>query len=263
MSKQAVRHSRNARKETTKPEPKAKFVDDNDFTKNQTQSTPKFTAANKHQSEALAMLRAGCSVLFLTGSAGVGKSLLATYHAASLLKQKKIDKIYLVRPAVATGKTLGMLPGELSEKLSPFFAQTIAHFKTHMGNGFTEYCLKSGTIEYKAVEYLRGTSFEDAVVIFEEAQNFTHEEFEMLLTRLGKNCTFIFTADERQHDLKGKSGLTTTLSMIDDVLDKEPDYLNDEELNDLDSLIGVVRFTPDDVVRSGLTRAVVKMYYHQ
>jgi phosphate starvation-inducible protein PhoH len=83
-----------------------------------------------------------------------------------------------------------------------------------------------------------------------------------MLTRLGENCTIIFTGDFKQNDLKGKSGLNTTIELIEKTIDKEPYYLSDEDLNEMEHGIGVVVFTPEDVVRSGITRAFVKMYHN-
>lgn len=227
------------------------------------QAIPFFEAANQNQKRALAMLREGRSVIFLTGSAGTGKSMLAAYHAACQLKQKTIEKVFLVRPAVAVGKSVGLLPGDVIEKMTPYFAQTIAHLDKFMGHGFLSYCLEKNKIEMKPAEYLRGMSFENCVVIVEESQNFTKDEFEMVLTRLGNNCTIIFTGDEKQHDLKVGSGLHQTLELLGKILDKQPEYMSDEDLDEMEKNIGIVEFKPTDVVRSGLTRSFVKMYYNE
>jgi phosphate starvation-inducible PhoH-like protein len=124
------------------------------------------------------------------------------------------------------------------------------------------YCIESKQIEMKPVEYLRGMSFENCVVICEESQNLTSDEMEMMLTRLGDGCQIIFTGDTRQNDLRGASGLQHTVDLINKIIDEEPDYMHDEDLDELDSGVGVIKFTPDDVVRSGLTRAFVRLYYN-
>lgn len=224
---------------------------------------PKFEAKTQKQKVALAYLRSGKSITILRGSAGTGKSMVAVYHAATQLKAKKVDKIYLIRPAVSTGKSLGALPGTLEEKLAPYFAQTVSHFHTFMGKAHTDYCLRTGIIEMRAVEYLRGASLENCIVIFEESQNFSWEDWKMVITRLGENAQFIFTGDEQQNDLNGRSGLSATVDMIAEAVEKEPDYLEDEDLNHIEDGIGVVTFLPEDVVRSGLTRALVKLYYYR
>ena len=203
------------------------------------------------------------SVLFLQGSAGTGKSMLAAWWAATLLKEKKVSKIYLVRPAVVTGKSVGLLPGTEFEKLEPYFVQTLIHLETFLGHGHMHYSLEHDEIELKSGEYLRGRSFEDAIVLAEEVQNFTANDLEMVLTRLGKNCTFIFTGDQKQNDLKGASGLSDTIALLDRMVQEQPEYLSNEDLDSLEDLVGIVQFEQDDCVRSGLTKAFVKMYYHQ
>lgn len=223
---------------------------------------PRLQPLNPRQEQAIEFLTDGRPVVFLTGSAGTGKSMLTAWRAANLFQSKQIRKIYLVRPAVSVGKSVGLLPGQIKDKLAPYFAQTIAHLRKFMDSGTLQYALDDGGIEMKPVEYLRGMSFEDCFVIAEEVQNFTAEEMEMMLTRIGDNCTIVFTGDTKQHDLKGRSGLDEALDLISRMTQTHPEYMNAEDISHLDDDVGVVRFKPEDVVRSGLTRAFVKMYYH-
>lgn len=218
-------------------------------------------AKNQNQRLALSYLESK-PIVFLTGSAGTGKSMLAAYRAANRLKAKAVKKIYLVRPAVVVGKSVGMLPGEIEDKLGPFFAQTLTHLQKFLGHGMMTYALNKKVIEMQPVEYLRGRSFEDCIVIAEEVQNFTPEEMEMMLTRLGENCQIIFTGDTKQHDLKGDSGLDITIKLLDKMLQTHPEYMTHEDMDELDEGVGIVRFKPEDVVRRGLTKAFVKMYYN-
>lgn len=262
MTKRVTRKAK-IEAEIPKPSPREKFMKSSDEVEvMRAAPVPKFVPATENQKLAVALLRKGVKILFLQGSAGTGKSMLAAWWAATLKKDKKVDKIYLVRPAVVTGKSVGLLPGTEQEKLQPFFVQTLIHLEKFMGHGFMNYCVEHGEIELKSGEYLRGRSFEDCVVLVEEAQGFTDSDLEMVLTRLGKNCTFIFTGDQKQHDLRGISGLKTTIDMINKVIEEQPDYLTDEDLNSLEDLIGVVQFMPEDCVRDGLTRAFVKVYYN-
>lgn len=226
------------------------------------QPVPKLEPKNQNQKTAIAYLNSGKPVVFLIGSAGTGKSLLAAFRAATLLKQKRVDKVYLVRPAVSVGKSVGLLPGDIKEKLAPYFAQTMTHLEKFLGAGFMKYCLEKEVIEMKPVEYLRGMSFENCMVIAEEVQNFTADEMEMMLTRIGEGCTIVFTGDQKQHDLRGISGLEETVKLLDHITMSHPSYLSHSDIDEIDDGIGIVRFTPEDVIRSGLTRAFVKMYYH-
>ncbi|MGZ8888032.1 MAG: PhoH family protein [Halobacteriota archaeon] len=249
--------------EVVKPSPKEKFMKGiEDIENMRATPVPKFVPATDNQKKAVALLRKGVRILFLQGSAGTGKSMLAAWWAATLKKEKKVDKIYLVRPAVVTGKSVGLLPGTEYEKLEPYFVQTLIHLEKFMGNGFMNYCIEKEDIELKSGEYLRGRSFEDCVVLVEEAQNFTSSDLEMVVTRLGRNCTFIFTGDQKQNDLKGASGLTGTINLINRMVDEQPEYLDNDDLDALEDLVGVVQFMPEDCVRDGLTKAFVKIYYN-
>jgi phosphate starvation-inducible PhoH-like protein len=265
MTKNAVRVKRNKEHTKTnadKPQTKEKFLVVAREIDVEQQIVPKLIPATQNQRLAVNMLQGGKNVLFMQGSAGTGKSMIACWWAATQIKAKKVDKIFLVRAAVTTGKSTGHLPGTETEKLAPYFAQTLVHLGKFMGEGFLSYCIEKEKVELKSCEFLRGRSFEDCIVIIEESQNLTKDDLEMLLTRLGKNCTLILTGDQKQNDLKSYSGLQYTIDLLQRMQDNEPSYLLDEDLDTLEKLVGVVSFTPDDVVRSGLTRAFVRMYYH-
>lgn len=219
-------------------------------------------AKNPNQRTALRLLNEGKAIIFLTGSAGTGKSLLACSRAANLLRSKRIEKIYLCRPAVGVGKSVGLLPGEIKDKLGPYFKQTIIHLERFLGKGYTKYCLDKEIIEMQPAEYLRGMSLENCFVLVEEAQNFDHEDMECAITRLGENCQMVFTGDTKQNDLKVQSGLKTTVELIEHTLQTHPNFMDREDMDALDDDIGIVKFQPADVVRHGLTRAFVKLYYH-
>jgi phosphate starvation-inducible PhoH-like protein len=251
--------------EGSRPPRKEKFVDAAvSDTGSATQPVmPRLEPSNQNQRILLGYLREGRKVVIAQGSAGCGKSYVAAYHAANLMKQKKVDKIILVRANVSVGKSLGMLPGTLSEKLLPFFAQTLAHLTTFMGKGFVTYCQHRELIVMQSIEHMRGLSIENAFVIVEESQGLTASEFEMILSRIGDGCQMVFTGDEKQSDIKGVNGLSSTIEMINKAVEDQPDYLTDEDLTELDENVGVVIFTPDDVVRSGLCKAFVRLYYYQ
>jgi phosphate starvation-inducible PhoH-like protein len=155
-----------------------------------------------------------------------------------------------------------MLPGDIKEKLTPYFRQTISHLEKFLGKGHVEAMFNAGKIEMMPVEYLRGMSFEDCMVIAEECQNFTHEEMEMMLTRLGENAQLVFTGDTKQNDLRTESGLKTTMELIEKMLQDHPPYMDHDDIDLLDDCVAIIKFKPEDVVRSGLTRAFVTMYYH-
>jgi phosphate starvation-inducible PhoH-like protein len=263
MKRTPVTRKKKIEAEMPKPSAKDKFFADIAEEEVMRQApVAKFVPATQNQKKAVAMLRDGVRVLFLQGSAGTGKSMLAAWWAATLMKEKKIEKIYLVRPNVATGRSAGSLPGTEEEKLAPFFAQTVSHLSTFMGAGFMNYCLRNELIEYKSAEYMRGRSFENVAILAEEVQNFDASDMEMLLTRLGKGTTYLMTGDGKQNDMRGNSGLEQTIALINRMVDEQPDYLSDEDLDNLQNLVGSVTFLPGDCVRDGITRSFVKMYYH-
>lgn len=216
----------------------------------------------ENQAKALRYMEDKKALILLTGSAGTGKSYLAAYYASKLLKGKYIDKVYLVRPYVTTGKTVGLLPGTIREKLAPSLAPILSHFEKFLGKAMLEEEQegKWKHIEIQALEFIRGNSFENCVVICEELQNATPEEIKALVTRIGEGCQVIVTADPAQHDLKGQSGITYLLDLVKRVRWERPGFLNDDEIDQFNKNIGVVEFTQHDIVRSGLVRSFVKCF---
>lgn len=240
---------------------KEKFVrvDDEDVV----EKTIKFSPRGANQKAALAYMREGRKIIFLSGCAGTGKSILAAYHASDLLKTKKIDKVFIARPIVSCGKSNGSLPGSIDQKLLPFSLQTLAHFEKFLGKGPLQYYRDHNIIELAAIEFMRGTSFESCVVIVEESQGLTVEEFEMIMTRVGENAQIIFTGDQKQSDKAHNAGLPRTLALLDKVKASGPTYLDTNDLNEILTNIGVVNFTFEDVQRSPMVKALTKIYYHE
>lgn len=260
MSNNAKRHERLTRKQKAEEQ---LVVHAGEVVVPLQQKAQKLEPANPRQKRLLELLNSGTQVVFAMGSAGTGKSYVAAYRAAEMMRLKKVEKIYLVRANVSTGKSLGALPGELDEKLLPFFKQTLSHLAKFMGKGFLGYCQQNGRVEMLSIEHMRGMSIENAFVIVEESQNLTTDEMEMLLTRIGEGSQWVFTGDQKQNDLKSRSGLVETVEMIESAINNQPDYLDDDDLDSLEKNFGVVHFEPTDVVRSGMCRAFVKMYYYK
>jgi len=181
-------------------------------------------------------------VIFGIGSAGTGKTFVAANYAAEQLYHKKIDKIILTRPNVETGRGLGFLPGELDEKYAPYLEPFTQVFKRALGPGLYEYSLKSKAIEPKPLGFMRGASFENAVILVDEVQNMTKTEFKMLLSRIGKNCKMILSGDPEQCDIMD-SGLLDAVRRL-------------ERLPGIE----VVRFLDEDIVRSKMCKQVIIAY---
>ena len=183
-----------------------------------------------------------CDIIFGIGSAGTGKTFVAANYAAEQLYYKKINKIILTRPNVETGRGLGFLPGELDEKYAPYLDPFTQVFKRALGTGLYEYSLKAKAIEPKPLGFMRGASFEDAIILVDEVQNMTKIEFKMLLSRIGKNCKMILSGDPYQCDIQD-SGLLDAVKRLEGLPGIE-----------------VIRFLDDDIVRSKMCKQVIIAY---
>lgn len=222
-----------------------------------------FSPRTDNQKRLLRYMREGRKLIWSIGVVGSGKSICSAYHASQMLKERKIEKIYLLRPNVSCGKSHGAVPGDLHAKLSVLFGQTLAHFEKFLGKGFTKYCLDKKVIELLSIEYLRGYSFENCIVILEECQGLTEDQYEMVLTRVGQNSQLISTGDERQAHISEQSGLRKTITMLEKAVREQPDYLDQRDLSELYNNVGVVEFTFDDVQRDDIVRALAKLYYYK
>ena len=186
------------------------------------------------------------TIVVAQGSAGVGKTLLACYHAAKKLHYGDIKKIILIRAyQPLAGRTIGMLPGDSDQKLLPFYQQMIDYFEDFLGKATTEIHIKNKTIEICSLETIRGRSWSDAIIIVDESQSLFVPEVQALTTRIGENAQMIFCGDNtgNQTDVKnGMDGLT---------------YLNKivQKYNIPDCQF--ITFTRDQICRSDVVRDFV------
>lgn len=148
-------------------------------------------------------------LVFGIGPAGTGKTFLAVVMATRALRLGQVKRIVLTRPAVEAGESLGFLPGDLKEKVDPYLRPLYDGLHTVLGTEQTSRLIERGTIEIAPLAYMRGRTLDDAFVILDEAQNTTHPQMKMFLTRLGFGSKMVVTGDRTQIDLpKGvKSGL--------------------------------------------------------
>ncbi|MCY1197868.1 Protein PhoH [compost metagenome] len=219
------------------------FVDPRDFDKPRTNPVPKkLEARTAAQGQYLSAMMSA-DLIFGVGPAGTGKTYVAGAWAADQLADRLYDRIIITRPAVETGSPMGFLPGELEEKYAPFLEPFKQVMIERMGRGAYECALKNERISPQPLAYMRGATFKNAIVILDEAQNTTPEEMKMFLTRIGEDCIVIVNGDIQQIDIKGASGLVDALNRV----------------SHLDQ-VRVVEFTEDDIVRSGLVKAILKAY---
>lgn len=187
------------------------------------------------------------SQVIVFGPAGTGKTYVTTTKAADMYLTKKIDKIVITRPMVSVGKDIGILPGELIDKVAPWALPVLDVLIKHMGKATVEIALKAGNIEIAPLALMRGRSFDDAFIICDEAQNITTAELKMLLTRVGEDSTIVLNGDVQQTDLKGDSGLPVIVALA------EKYNLN----------VPVVEFGLDDIVRSDICAQWTKVFYKE
>ena len=148
-------------------------------------------------------------VVFAIGPAGTGKTYIAVATAVAWLKDKKIQKIVLARPAVEAGENLGFLPGDLQDKVDPYLRPLYDALYDVLGRDKTLALKEKEIIEVVPLAYMRGRTLDDAFIILDEAQNTTREQMKMFLTRMGFGSKIVVTGDVTQIDLPSgkKSGL--------------------------------------------------------
>ena len=184
-------------------------------------------------------------VVFGIGPAGTGKTFLAVVLAVQALKEGRVKKIILTRPAVEAGESLGFLPGDLKEKVDPYLRPVYDALYTIYGAEQTNRLMERGVIEIAPLAYMRGRTLDDAFVILDEAQNTTIAQMKMFLTRLGFGSKMIINGDRTQIDLpKGvKSGFVDAQSKLKGI-----------------DRIQFVTFDAFDVVRHPVVADIIKAY---
>lgn len=187
----------------------------------------------------------GHDIVFGIGPAGTGKTYLAVAMAVSSLLNKKVVRIILTRPAIEAGERLGFLPGDMMDKVDPYLKPLYDALFEMIGIERFHYLLNEGVIEVAPLAFMRGRTLNDSFVILDEAQNTTHEQMKMFLTRLGFDSKAVITGDITQIDLP--SNTTSGLIEVQTILSK------------IDG-IGFVYFNKSDVVRHRLVSEIIKAY---
>lgn len=184
-------------------------------------------------------------MVFAIGPAGTGKTYTSVALAVRAMRDKEVKRIILTRPAVEAGESLGFLPGDLKEKLDPYLQPLYDALRDMIPHEKLEGYIEKKVIEVAPLAFMRGRTLDEAFVILDEAQNTTHLQMKMFLTRMGMNAKFIITGDPSQVDLpmRQKSGLKEAMRILKDV--KE---------------IGFVHLTEEDVVRHPVVRKIINAY---
>ncbi|RIV30823.1 PhoH family protein [Flagellimonas lutimaris] len=184
-------------------------------------------------------------MVFAIGPAGTGKTYTGVALAVKALKEKQVRRIILTRPAVEAGENLGFLPGDLKEKLDPYMQPLYDALRDMIPSEKLEKYIEDGTIQIAPMAFMRGRTLDNAFVILDEAQNTTHAQMKMFLTRMGKNAKFLLTGDPGQIDLPRRviSGLKEALLILKNVDGISIIYLDDK-----------------DVIRHKLVKKVIDAY---
>jgi phosphate starvation-inducible PhoH-like protein len=171
-------------------------------------------------------------MLFAVGPAGTGKTYTAVALAVKALKEKEVRKIILTRPAVESGENLGFLPGDLKEKLDPYMQPLYDALRDMIPYEKLDSYIESGVIQIAPLAFMRGRTLDNAFVILDEAQNTTHSQMKMFLTRMGKNAKFVINGDPGQIDLPRRqvSGLKESLLALKDIKGIAMIYLDDKDV---------------------------------
>ncbi|MDC8000286.1 PhoH family protein [Aequorivita todarodis] len=184
-------------------------------------------------------------MVFAVGPAGTGKTYTGVALAVKALKDKEVKRIILTRPAVEAGENLGFLPGDLKEKLDPYMQPLYDALRDMIPAEKLASHIETGVIQIAPLAFMRGRTLDNAFVILDEAQNTTHAQMKMFLTRMGKNAKFMITGDPGQIDLPRRviSGLKEALLVLKDVKGVGMIYLDDK-----------------DVIRHRLVKEVIAAY---
>ncbi len=184
-------------------------------------------------------------MVFAIGPAGTGKTYTSVALAVRALKAKQIKRIILTRPAVEAGENLGFLPGDLKEKLDPYMQPLYDSLRDMIPQERLNKYIEEGIIQIAPLAFMRGRTLDNAFVILDEAQNTTHSQMKMFLTRMGPNAKFIITGDPGQIDLPRRviSGLKEALLILKETKG-----------------IGILYLDDKDVIRHQLVRKVISAY---
>lgn len=184
-------------------------------------------------------------MVFAVGPAGTGKTYTGVALAVKALKEKQVKRIILTRPAVEAGENLGFLPGDLKEKLDPYMQPLYDALRDMIAPEKLSHYIENGTIQIAPMAFMRGRTLDNAFVILDEAQNTTHAQMKMFLTRMGKNAKFLINGDPGQIDLPRRfvSGLKEALLVLQNIDGIEIIYLDDK-----------------DVIRHKLVKKVIEAY---
>ena len=183
-------------------------------------------------------------ITFCQGPAGTSKTFTACYAALKLFAEKQIDNIILCKPIQEAGEKLGFLPGDVSEKIDPYMQSYVSNLTKIVGPQLTEMMVEAEIIQFRPMAFMRGDTFDNSLMILDEAQNATFKQLMLFITRMGKGSKVIVTGDVSQYDIaKNNIGLEKFIDLMSGIKG-----------------IGEHKFTDKDIVRAKILQEVVKRY---
>lgn len=182
-------------------------------------------------------------IVVLTGSAGSGKTMMATAYACDQITKGNYERLIITRNAIGCGKSIGFFPGDIQEKMGSWLQQVLSFCREFVGVGVVDTWMRGETpkIIMEPTEVVRGRSYCNSVVLVEEAQQLSIEEIKCLVTRVGQGSILIMTGDSKQRDIR-EDGLERFCNLV--------------EKHNIDG-VGVVKFTPDDILRSDIVKELI------
>jgi len=235
------------RQQANKGESYLRLVPEVDTLERARQRSVQITPRNFNQDDLLGYLEdRNIDIVFAVGPAGTGKTLISTLYGVRELKQNKIKKFVITRPAVSVDEQHGFLPGTLQEKMAPWTRPIMDVFEEYYSPDQIEYMLQDNRVEIAPLAYMRGRTFANSFVMLDEAQNCTPSQIKMFLTRIGDGSKMVITGDLAQHDRGFEAnGLK--------------DFLERLESRSCDH-IKVVRFGEKDIERHPVVEEVLRIY---
>lgn len=185
------------------------------------------------------------NIVFATGPAGCGKTLIATLHAIKALKEGTVEKIVITRPNVAVDdKDIGYLPGDILKKMTPWMMPILDVFSEYYTQDHIKYMLEENIIEMVPIAFIRGRTFKNAYILIDEAQGTTVNSMLSILTRIGDGSKMVVTGDVAQSDRGKDNGLADFISRF----------------KDTSSRIALIQFKKQDVERHPVVKEILDIY---
>jgi phosphate starvation-inducible protein PhoH and related proteins len=204
------------------------------------------TLTDKQRSLLKIMFNRDTSVIFVSGPAGTSKTFIAIYGALQLYNMNNERGITYVRTIAESGeKSLGALPGEMEEKINPYMMPMNEKLDELLIPGQDRILNQKQIINGMPINYLRGASWRNEMVIADESQNFTFKELTTLMTRIGEGSKLIICGDPMQSDINGRSGFSDMYSIFDDEESEEKG-------------IHCFSFGPEDIKRSEILKYIIR-----